>query len=275
MAKADWRVVAFDALTYAGNRANLSDFEESERFEFVQGDICNAKFVAEAFATYQPDVVFHLAAESHVDRSIDAAAHFVTTNVVGTQVMLDQARAAWGTRRDVRFIHISTDEVFGDLELDESPFTETSPYRPSSPYAASKAASDHLVRAAFRTHGLPVIISNCSNNYGPRQFPEKLIPLMILNALEGRALPIYGDGKNRRDWLHVDDHAKALMKMALLGVPGQTYCVGGGTECSNLEVVELICHYLDEVLPSPEGPMARLIQYVTDRPGHDRRRCTR
>lgn len=271
MAKTDWRVVAFDALTYAGNRASLSDFEGTNRFEFIHGDICNPPQVTAAFTTYQPDIVFHLAAESHVDRSIDAAAHFVTTNVVGTQVLLDQARHAWGARRDVRFIHISTDEVFGDLDWDESPFTEASPYRPSSPYAASKAASDHLVRAAFRTHALPVIISNCSNNYGPRQFPEKLIPLMILNAIEGRPLPIYGDGKNRRDWLHVEDHAAALIQMAQFGIPGQTYCVGGGTECSNLEVVELICSYLDEVQPSPDGPMARLIEFVTDRPGHDRR----
>jgi dTDP-glucose 4,6-dehydratase len=271
IAETDWQVIVYDALTYAGNAANLAPFVGNPRLTFVHADICDATAVAKAFADYQPDRVFHLAAESHVDRSIDAAASFITTNVLGTQVLLDAARLAWPGRDDVRFIHISTDEVFGDLAPDEAPFTETSPYKPSSPYAASKAASDHLVRAAIRTHGFPALISNCSNNYGPRQFPEKLIPLMILNALAGITLPVYGDGQNRRDWLHVDDHADALVRIAERGAIGQTYCVGGGEECSNLEVVLGICDQLDELEVLPKGQRKDLITFVKDRPGHDRR----
>ncbi len=266
-----WQVIVYDALTYAGNRDNLKPFSANSRFAFVEGDICDADAVAAVFARYSPDYVFHLAAESHVDRSIEAANQFITTNVLGTQVMLDGARAAWSDRSDARFIHISTDEVFGDLDDDQAPFSEASPYRPSSPYAASKAASDHLVRAAVRTHGFPAIISNCSNNYGPRQFPEKLIPLMILNALACKKLPVYGDGKNRRDWLHVEDHGDALLAMALRGQVGQTYCVGGGMECSNLDVVHAICAHLDTLQPLSTGPRTDLITYVSDRPGHDRR----
>jgi dTDP-glucose 4,6-dehydratase len=271
MTQTDWMVIVYDALTYAGNAANLAAFVGDPRFNFIQADICDTGKVAKAFADFQPDRVFHLAAESHVDRSIDAATSFITTNVLGTQVLLDAARLAWAGRDDVRFVHVSTDEVFGDLELDEAPFTETSPYRPSSPYAASKAASDHLVRAASRTHGFPALISNCSNNYGPRQFPEKLIPLMILNAMVGEKLPVYGDGQNRRDWLHVEDHAEALLVIAEKGTIGQTYCVGGGEECSNLDVVLGICDHLDGLERLPRGPRRDLVSYVKDRPGHDRR----
>lgn len=271
MANTDAKVIAYDALTYAGNAANLTSFKDDPRFGFVLGDICDAQAVRTAFETHKPDLVFHLAAESHVDRSIEAATDFIKTNVLGTQVMLDAARAFWGKREDVRFIHISTDEVFGDLEPNQAPFCETSPYQPSSPYAASKAASDHLVRAAMRTHSFPAIISNCSNNYGPHQFPEKLIPLMILTALSGGALPVYGDGSNRRDWLHVEDHAEALVMMARQGVLGETYCVGGGMECSNLEVVNAICHRLNEISPRNQGRYEDLISFVVDRPGHDQR----
>jgi dTDP-glucose 4,6-dehydratase len=267
----DWDVVVYDALTYAGNWANLEPFADNPRFTFVHGDICNVAAVTEVFASHHPNRVFHLAAESHVDRSIDAAADFINTNIVGTQILLDAARATWTSGRTGVFIHVSTDEVFGDLTEREAPFTEVSPYRPSSPYAASKAASDHLVRAAVRTYGFPAIISNCSNNYGPRQFPEKLIPLMILNALSGAPLPVYGDGQNRRDWLHVDDHADALLTIALSGQIGETYCVGGGVECSNLDVVHAICERLDTLLPTVTGPRRDLISFVTDRPGHDRR----
>jgi dTDP-glucose 4,6-dehydratase len=271
MAQTDWRIVVYDALTYAGNAANLAAFATKSRFTFVHADICDVSAVAQAFASYRPDYVFHLAAESHVDRSIDKAGDFVKTNVLGTQVMLDAARSAWAGHDSARFIHISTDEVFGDLLPDEAPFTELSPYLPSSPYAASKAASDHLVRAAIRTHGFPAMISNCSNNYGPRQFPEKLIPLMILNAMVGGDLPVYGDGQNRRDWLHVEDHADALLQIATKGKIGDTYCVGGGEECSNLDVVFRICDYLDALEPLAQGTRRNLIRYVKDRPGHDRR----
>lgn len=271
MAQTDWNVVVFDALTYAGNAANLAFFRTSPRFAFVHANICDAAAVAQAFATHKPNYVFHLAAESHVDRSIDFAGDFIMTNVLGTQVLLDAARSAWAGHDGVRFVHISTDEVFGDLAPDEAPFTEMSPYRPSSPYAASKAASDHLVRAAIRTHGFPAMISNCSNNYGPRQFPEKLIPLMILNAMAEADLPVYGDGHNRRDWLHVEDHVDALLAIATKGRVGHTYCVGGGEELSNLEVVLGICDRLDALQPGARGPRRNLVRYVKDRPGHDRR----
>lgn len=267
----DWAVVVLDSLTYAGNAESLAPFLGNPAFQFVQADICDIGAVQRTFANHLPDRVFHLAAESHVDRSIDMATRFINTNVVGTQVMIDTARHAWTASNDVRFVHISTDEVFGDLAPHDAPFTEASPYKPSSPYAASKAASDHLVRAAVRTHGFPAVISNCSNNYGPRQFPEKLIPLMILNAMAGEQLPVYGDGSNRRDWLHVYDHVDALLRIATLGKIGETYCVGGGMECSNLEVVRAICERLDHVLPLTSGPRTKLITHVTDRPGHDTR----
>jgi dTDP-glucose 4,6-dehydratase len=265
------RVIGFDALTYSGSLSNLADLESDPRFKFVQGDIRHAAQVNAALEEAAPDWLFHLAAESHVDRSIESASDFVTTNMLGTQVMLDCARSLCAGRDGFRFVHISTDEVFGDLEPEDAAFTETSPYRPSSPYAASKAGSDHLVRAAYRTHGLPVLISNCSNNYGARQLPEKLIPLMILNAANGRPLPIYGDGQNRRDWLHVDDHAEALILMAERGTIGQTYCVGGGDELSNLDVVHRICEEVAAATKRPVSDFTDLIAFVRDRPGHDRR----
>jgi dTDP-glucose 4,6-dehydratase len=267
----DWSVTAFDALTYAGNMDNLTPFIGSNRFSFILANICDRSAVKSAFERVDPEIVFHLAAESHVDRSIDAAADFITTNVLGTQIMLDCARSQVASLPDFRFIHISTDEVFGDLGPADSPFTEETSYRPSSPYAASKAASDHLVRAAFRTHGLPVLISNCSNNYGPKQFPEKLIPLMIINALKGLPLPVYGDGSNRRDWLHVEDHADALILMAQKGAVGQTYCVGGGAELSNLDVVRAIHDRISQLHPRTEYSLDQALKFVNDRPGHDRR----
>jgi dTDP-glucose 4,6-dehydratase len=265
------RVIGFDALTYSGNLANLAEVQVDPRFRFIQGDIRNRDQVENALVASKPDWLFHLAAETHVDRSIERASDFVTTNIVGTQIMLDCARQASLRKDNFRFVHISTDEVFGDLDNHDAPFSETSPYRPSSPYAASKAGSDHLVRAAFRTHGLPVLISNCSNNYGVRQLPEKLIPLITLNAIAGRKLPIYGDGLNRRDWLHVEDHAKALVMIATRGEIGDTYCVGGGEELSNLQVVESICQQLAVILDKPVTDFTKLIDYVSDRPGHDRR----
>jgi dTDP-glucose 4,6-dehydratase len=271
LAHTNWNVIAFDALTYAGSLANLTECMADSRFCFVQGDIRNRNAVQEIFEQSRPSIVFHLAAESHVDRSIDAVDDFITTNVGGTQVLLDSARLLHQSDREFRFVHISTDEVFGDLLPDDPAFTEASPYRPSSPYAASKAASDHLVRAAFRTHGLPILISNCSNNYGPRQFPEKLIPLMIANALAGIAFPIYGDGTNRRDWLHVEDHAAALRMIALQGIIGETYCVGGGEEMSNFQVVEAIHSSICRHRPDLARPFKESLRFVTDRPGHDRR----
>jgi dTDP-glucose 4,6-dehydratase len=267
----DWTVTAYDALTYAGNRASLSSAEATGRCQFVHANICDKTTLRSCLIRQTPDLIFHLAAESHVDRSIDSADDFITTNVSGTQTLLDCAREVHQSRPDLRLIHISTDEVFGDLAPEDAPFDEKSPYLPSSPYAASKAGSDHLVRAAYRTHGLPTIISNCSNNYGPRQFPEKLIPLMILNLVRGLPLPIYGDGSNRRDWLHVQDHADALISMARYGVVGETYCVGGGAELSNLEVVTAIHTYLHSVWPQKVAPLSSVLHYVTDRPGHDRR----
>jgi dTDP-glucose 4,6-dehydratase len=271
LAKTDWTVTAYDALTYAGNRASLAAAEATGRCRFVHGSICDVATLQTCFETQTPDLTFHLAAESHVDRSIDAAGEFIKTNVLGTQVLLDCAREIQRNKPEFKFIHISTDEVFGDLAPDDAPFDETSPYRPSSPYAASKAGSDHLVRAAHRTHGLAAIISNCSNNYGPRQFPEKLIPLMIVNMLRGLPLPIYGDGSNQRDWLHVYDHADALIAMAQCGAVGETYCVGGAAELSNLEVVKAIHSHLSTAIDLPLSPFETLVNYVTDRPGHDRR----
>jgi dTDP-glucose 4,6-dehydratase len=270
------RVVTLDKLTYAGNLDSLEPVMGDVRHKFVHGDVADAALVRELLQAERPHTVIHLAAESHVDRSIDGPAAFVQTNVVGTFAMLDAARDHWkslpaGEREAFRFLHVSTDEVFGSLG-DEGAFTETTPYSPRSPYSASKAASDHLVRAYFHTYGLPTLITNCSNNYGPYQFPEKLIPLMILNALEGKPLPVYGDGQNVRDWLFVEDHCRALRLVAKNGVPGDTYNIGGKSERANLDVVKLICRIVDHLRPDlPHFPCESLINFVADRPGHDRR----
>ncbi|PCF93459.1 dTDP-glucose 4,6-dehydratase [Vreelandella nigrificans] len=270
------RVVNVDKLTYAGNLESLASVEKSERYTFVQADICDAPAMQQLFEQHQPDVVMHLAAESHVDRSIDGPAEFIQTNVVGTAVLLETARAYWkklqqqnaAKAQAFRFHHISTDEVYGDLEGTDDLFTETTPYAPSSPYSASKASSDHLVRAWQRTYGLPTLVTNCSNNYGPYHFPEKLIPLMILNALAGKPLPVYGDGQQVRDWLYVEDHARALIKVATEGQVGETYNIGGHNEKANLTVVETLCELLQELVPK-ESSYRELITFVTDRPGHD------
>jgi dTDP-glucose 4,6-dehydratase len=267
-------VLNVDKLTYAANPASVASVAGADNYAFVQADICDAEAMQGLFADYQPDHVLHLAAESHVDRSIDGAAPFIQTNVVGTWTMLEAATAWWRNLGDAkqqafRFLHISTDEVYGALGP-EGYFTNQSPYRPNSPYAASKASADHLARAWHQTHGLPVIVSNCSNNYGPCQFPEKLIPLMILKGLAGEALPVYGDGSNVRDWMHVDDHVQALMAMLDRGEPGEVYLVGGDGERRNIDVVDGICELLDACLPdSIHRPHRNLRQYVTDRPGHD------
>jgi dTDP-glucose 4,6-dehydratase len=319
----DHQVLNLDKLTYAGNLESLASVSSNERYQFVQGDVCDRDLVSKLFADFKPDVVMHLAAESHVDRSIDGPAEFVQTNIVGTSVMLECAREYWRdlpsleegmdcraslamtsgpAKESFRFHHISTDEVYGSLD-DTGLFTEETAYDPSSPYSASKASSDHLVRAWHRTYGLPVLITNCSNNYGPYQFPEKLIPLMILNALEGKPLPVYGNGQQIRDWLHVEDHARALYKVVTEGEIGETYNIGGHNEKTNLEVVHTLCELLDELVPpsgSPRDFVARddvgsaslrggkadeaihtpkarkksykdLITYVADRPGHDQR----
>ncbi|MFB9145463.1 dTDP-glucose 4,6-dehydratase [Halomonas alkalicola] len=269
-------VVNVDKLTYAGNLESLSEVADSDRYAFEQVDICDRAEVERVFREHQPDAVMHLAAESHVDRSIDGPAEFIQTNIVGTYTLLEVARAYWNgleaERRDAfRFHHISTDEVYGDLEASEGLFTEETSYAPSSPYSASKASSDHLVRAWQRTYALPTLITNCSNNYGPYHFPEKLIPLMILNALEGKALPVYGKGEQIRDWLYVEDHARALYKVVTEGEVGETYNIGGHNEKQNIEVVNTICALLDELAPSQYSPYANLITYVADRPGHDLR----
>jgi dTDP-glucose 4,6-dehydratase len=267
-------IAVVDKLTYAGNLESLAPVAGSERYRFFRADITDARRMAELIAAGQPDVIMHLAAESHVDRSIDGAADFVQTNVTGTFVLLDAALAYWralpeGRRSAFRFHHVSTDEVFGALGP-EGRFSETSPYQPNSPYSATKAASDHLVRAWHETYGLPVVVSNCSNNYGPYQFPEKLIPLVSLNALEGKPLPVYGTGANVRDWLYVDDHVSALLMVAERGVPGETYLVGGDGERSNLEVVEAVCDVVDRLAPDQAiGSRRTLIRFVSDRPGHD------
>lgn len=260
------RIVTLDALTYAGSRANLEGL--GERHTFVEGDICDRPLVESLLCDHEVDTVVHFAAESHVDRSIAGPEVFVRTNVLGTFTLLECARQGWGERRDVRFHHISTDEVYGSLGPDDPPFTELSHYRPNSPYSASKAGADHLARSYFHTYGLPVTTSNCSNNYGPFQHTEKFIPTVIRSCLAGRPIPIYGDGSNRRDWLHVEDHCRGIECVLRRGVPGETYNLGGGCEVSNLEVVDRICHLMDELHPRPT-PYRELRSFVTDRPGHD------
>ncbi|HBC3886685.1 dTDP-glucose 4,6-dehydratase [Vibrio parahaemolyticus] len=270
-------VINLDKLTYAGNLESLVDVSESERYYFEQVDICDRAELDRVFSEHQPDMVMHLAAESHVDRSIDGPAAFIETNVMGTYHLLEAARQYWSGLEDARksafrFHHISTDEVYGDLEGTDDLFTETTSYAPSSPYSASKASSDHLVRAWQRTYGLPTLITNCSNNYGPYHFPEKLIPLMILNALDGKPLPVYGDGMQIRDWLFVEDHARALYKVVTEGEVGETYNIGGHNEKANIEVVKTICALLEELRPEkPAGVESyeSLITHVKDRPGHD------
>ena len=306
----DDEILNVDKLTYAGNLESLAMAQGNKRYQFSQSDICDKQAMDKVFEAFQPHVVMHLAAESHVDRSIDGPGEFMQTNIIGTYTLLEVARAYWAslpetspfglqeglqeqgnlstinhtpsTKATFRFHHISTDEVYGDLERPEDLFYEDTPYAPSSPYSASKASSDHLVRAWNRTYGLPVVITNCSNNYGPYQFPEKLIPVVILNALEGKPLPIYGDGKQVRDWLYVDDHARALVKVARDGVNGETYNIGGHNEKQNIEVVRTICRILDELAPITQNSEIKalklnlqnyegLITYVKDRPGHDLR----
>ena len=268
----DCRLVNLDKLTYAGNPRNLADIETDPRYRFVQGDICDSALVNELFAAEQIDTVVHFAAESHVDRSITGPAEFIHTNIVGTFTLLEAARKAWAGRSDVRFLHVSTDEVYGSLG-DTGFFTETTPYDPRSPYSASKASSDHLVSAYRHTYKLPTLITNCSNNYGPYHFPEKLIPLILSNALHGKELPVYGDGKQVRDWLYVVDHCTAILRVLQVGRIGETYNIGGNNEKQNLEVVQTICDLLDvKVGLRPDGqPRRSLIRFVTDRPGHDRR----
>ncbi len=269
------QVVNLDALTYAANLANVAPVADSPLYSFVHADIRDRAALDAAFATHQPDIVLHLAAESHVDRSIDGPADFIDTNITGTFNMLEAARKYWqavGRPDGFRFHHVSTDEVFGSLPADPAvQFAEATAYDPRSPYSASKAASDHLVRAWFETYSLPVVLSNCSNNYGPYHFPEKLIPVVILNALAGRALPIYGDGSNIRDWLYVEDHADAILLVATKGALGRSYNIGGENERTNLQLVQTICAILDRLRPRDTGAYADLITFVTDRPGHDAR----
>ncbi|CAH8222965.1 dTDP-glucose 4,6-dehydratase [Vibrio aestuarianus] len=276
-------VVNVDKLTYAGNVESVASVSDDARYQFVQADICDAKAMAEVFELFQPTAVMHLAAESHVDRSIDGPSDFMQTNIIGTFTLLEAARSYWLKLSDdkklaFRFHHISTDEVYGDLQGTDDLFTEETPYAPSSPYSASKASSDHLVRAWYRTYGLPVIVTNCSNNYGPCHFPEKLIPHIILNALDAKPLPVYGDGSQIRDWLYVEDHARALYKVVTEGVVGETYNIGGHNEKKNIEVVETLCTILDELKPIASNPAfaassfsyyRELITFVKDRPGHD------
>ncbi len=265
----DAHVVTLDALTYAGSRANLAGLDP-DRHTFVEGDILDAALVRDLLARHHVGAVVHFAAESHVDRSITGPRAFVETNVLGTQSLLDACRAVWDGDPGVRFHHVSTDEVYGDLGPDDPPFTERTPYAPSSPYSASKAGSDHLVRAAARTHGLPVTITNCSNNYGPRQYPEKLIPVVVQRALAGEPIPVYGDGGNVRDWLYVGDHCDAIWAVLDRGETGETYNVGGHAEVDNLALVRALCAVLDDRRPTG-APHADLIEFVADRPGHDRR----
>lgn len=272
----DEPLVNVDALAYAGNLDNLSAVEADPRHTFVRSDINDSDTIRRLLATYRPRAIVHFAAESHVDRSIHGPEAFIRTNIEGTYRLLECAREYWGTlseeeRAAFRFVHVSTDEVYGSLSPDDPAFTEQTAYTPNSPYSASKAASDHLARAWYQTYGLPTIITNCSNNYGPFQFPEKLIPLTITNALAGEALPIYGDGLNVRDWLYVEDHCRALLRVLESGRPGEVYNIGGWNEWSNIDIVKHVCDVLDEMRPDPRGDYSRLITYVRDRPGHDRR----
>ena len=273
----DIHIVNLDLLTYAGSLENLRDLPDPERHTFVEGDVNDRELVDWLMHKHCIDTIIHFAAETHVDRSIHDPGTFIQTNVVGTFTLLEAARAYWQVentfpKNQVRFHHVSTDEVFGSLAPSDPAFSETTPYDPRSPYSASKAASDHFVRAYFHTYGLPISITNCSNNYGPYQFPEKLIPVMILNAVEGKLLPVYGDGMQIRDWLYVDDHSEAIRRVVKNGTPGETYCVGGDNQPPNIEIVQTICHILDELTPdSPYTPHESLITHVTDRPGHDRR----
>lgn len=270
-------LVNLDALTYAGSLDNLTAVADDDRYSFIRGNICDGAMVTDLLRQRKIDTVVHFAAESHVDRSIHNPGQFITTNVVGTQTLLDACRQVWLEEKslplaEVRFHHVSTDEVYGSLKPHDPAFNEVTPYAPNSPYAASKAASDHLVRAYHHTYGLPVTVTNCSNNYGPFQFPEKLIPLMILNALAGKPLPVYGDGQQIRDWLYVDDHCEAIKLVLTQGRVGETYNIGGNNQPSNLEIVQQLCSLLDELVPNSSfAPHASLIQFVADRPGHDRR----
>jgi dTDP-glucose 4,6-dehydratase len=269
------RIINVDKLTYAGNLENLASLNQNPRHIFVRGDIGDRSLINQLLEQYQPDAIINFAAESHVDRSIHGPEDFIQTNVLGTFHLLDSTRAYWkgltaARQAEFRFLHVSTDEVYGSLELSDPAFTETHPYAPNSPYSASKAASDHLVRAYHHTYGLPTLTTNCSNNYGPYQFPEKLIPLLIKNALQGKALPIYGDGKNIRDWLYVEDHCSAIHTVLTRGQVGEVYNIGGNHEKTNLEIVHTVCAILDELRPEA-APHHRLITYVRDRPGHDRR----
>lgn len=269
-------VVNLDKLTYAGNRDNLATLRDDPRHLFVQGDIGDTALLAELLQTHRPRALLHFAAESHVDRSILGPEAFIRTNIEGTFHLLQAAKVYWAglpsaEQSAFRFLHVSTDEVYGSLEAHDAPFSETTPYAPNSPYAASKAASDHLVRAYHHTYGLPTLTSNCSNNYGPYQFPEKLIPLMILNALRNQPLPVYGDGLNVRDWLYVGDHCAAIRRVLEAGKPGETYNVGGCNEKTNLDVIGTVCAILDQLKPMVTGNYASLIQFIKDRPGHDRR----
>ena len=269
-------VLVIDALTYAGNLENLQGCRTNPRFDFSHTDICDRAAIDALFTRYQPSAVVHFAAESHVDRSIHGPGEFVRTNINGTFELLEAARRYWGllagdAGQAFRFLHVSTDEVYGSLGEEDPAFSETTAYAPNSPYSASKAASDHLVRAYHHTYGLPTLTTNCSNNYGPYQFPEKLIPLMILNALEGKALPVYGDGRNIRDWLYVEDHCRAIARVLQAGRPGETYNIGGKNEVRNIDVVQTLCALLDELQPKADGHYAQQIQFVKDRPGHDRR----
>ncbi len=275
-AQSDELVVNLDALTYAGNLQNLASLKGDARHVFVKGDICDRALIDGLLVRYRPRAIVHFAAESHVDRSIHGAGAFMKTNIDGTFTLLEAARAHWDTlegdgKAGFRFHHVSTDEVYGSLKPDEPAFTETHRYEPNSPYSASKAASDHLVRAWHRTYGLPVVTTNCSNNYGPYHFPEKLIPLMIVNALAGKPLPVYGDGKQIRDWLYVGDHCSGIRAVLAGGRVGETYNIGGWNEKANIDIVKTVCELLDELKPDPAGHYGRLITYVKDRPGHDRR----
>jgi len=277
--KTNYRVINIDKLTYAGNLESLFTIKNNSRYSFKKTDICNSIKIKKIFLEYKPDIVIHLAAETHVDRSIDNSKKFIKSNILGTYSMLEENRKYWlnlkGKKKNsFRFHHVTTDEVYGDLDKSSPPFTENTSYTPSSPYSASKASSDHLVRAWYRTFKLPVLITNCSNNYGPYQFPEKLIPLIILNALEGKSLPIYGNGKQIRDWIFIDDHVKALLHVALNGKIGEAYNIGGQNELRNIEVVKIICNILNELRPSKFKNISKyeqLISYVEDRPGHDKR----